>query len=96
MIDLAAPLTDIAAYGVRDLMQRVRIGITGLAVVFLVVLLAAAVVGFHSKDSAGGNNASSAATNSSDAPADPLAELGVAPGGTAGSDSATQPASIKP
>ena len=30
-------------------MQRVRIGITGLAVVFLVVLLAAAIVGFHSK-----------------------------------------------
>ena len=66
-------------------MQRVRIGITGLAVVFLVVLLAAAIVGFHSKDNATGGNGSSAAGNNSEvAPADPLAELGVAPGGTAG------------
>lgn len=71
-------------------MQRVRIGITGLAVVFLVVLLAAAVVGFRSKDkSAEGNAAAaSAAANSADVPSDPLADLGVAPGGTTGSDAA--------
>lgn len=66
-------------------MQRVRVGITGLAVVFLVVLLAAAIVGFHSKDKAGNANAVARADNSSEAPpGDPLAELGVAPGGTAG------------
>ncbi|WP_340315031.1 hypothetical protein [Rhizorhabdus argentea] len=68
-------------------MQRVRIGITGLAVVFLVVLLAAAIVGFHSKDKAADASGSSAAANNSEAPpADPLAELGVAPGGTSGDE----------
>ena len=66
-------------------MQRVRIGITGLAVVFLVVLLAAAIVGFHSKQN--NNEAGTVAGGSNETPAgDPLAELGVAPGGTAGDD----------
>ncbi|MET0375390.1 MAG: hypothetical protein ABW128_14190 [Rhizorhabdus sp.] len=65
-------------------MQRVRIGITGLAVVFLVVLLAAAIVGFHSKDRTGNAGSVAGADNSGEAaPADPLAELGVAPGGSA-------------
>lgn len=67
-------------------MQRVRIGITGLAVVFLVVLLAAAVVGFRAKERTGDANAAAAANASETAPSDPLAELGVAPGGTAGND----------
>jgi hypothetical protein len=72
-------------------MQRVRIGITGLAVVFLVVLLAAAIVGFHSKQQGGSDSrAANAANGSESPPADPLAELGVAPGGTAGDSSATQ------
>jgi len=70
-------------------MQRVRIGITGLAVVFLIVLLAATIVGFHSKDTTS-NDAADPTTNAASAkPADPLAELGVAPGGTAGDDSRT-------
>ncbi len=72
-------------------MQRVRIGITGLAVVFLVVLLAAAVVGFRGKKQDGSEGGTTATANASDAPpADPLAELGVAPGGTAGDSVATQ------
>jgi len=70
-------------------MQRVRIGITGLAVVFLIVLLAAAMVGFHSKDRTDQANLPAEAENASKAPADPLAELGVAPGGTSGEGSAT-------
>lgn len=71
----------------KVMMQRVRIGITGLACVFLVVLLAAAIVGFRSEDGvsttdgngvavASGGNAAGA-----EEPKDPLAELGVAPGG---------------
>jgi len=77
-------------------MQRVRIGITGLAVVFLVVLLAAAIVGFHSKDGKNGNSAASGAANASETPpADPLAELGVAPGGTTGSSDTTQPSATR-
>jgi len=70
-------------------MQRVRIGITGLAVVFLIVLLAATIVGFHSKDNRSSDAADPAANTASVKPADPLAELGVAPGGTAGDDSRT-------
>jgi hypothetical protein len=72
-------------------MQRVRIGITGLAVVFLVVLLAAAIVGFHSKQQGGSESGAADTANGSETPpADPLAELGVAPGGTAGESGATQ------
>jgi hypothetical protein len=71
-------------------MQRVRIGITGLAVVFLVVLLAAAIVGFHSKEKTGNATTAAETENSATPPADPLAELGVAPGGTAGESGTTQ------
>ena len=73
-----------------------RIGITGLAVVFLVVLLAAAIVGFHSKDQLNGAANGASAGNASEAPpADPLAELGVAPGGTGGDDSAAKDSAPK-
>nr|WP_047166512.1 hypothetical protein [Sphingomonas sp. Y57] len=71
-------------------MQRVRIGITGLAVVFLIVLLAAAIVGFHSKERNGEANVVAETGNSAKPPADPLAELGVAPGGTAGESDTQQ------
>lgn len=74
-------------------MQRVRIGITGLACVFLVVFLAAAIVGFRSDDSSATLNNVSVAGNAVAAaePKDPLAELGVAPGGSTGSDPASVP-----
>ncbi|MDB5662448.1 MAG: hypothetical protein JWM38_629 [Sphingomonas bacterium] len=67
-------------------MQRVRIGLTGLACVFLLVLLAAAFFGLARRepdvDPASSNLA---APNQSDAitaeaPKEPLAELGVTPG----------------
>lgn len=77
-------------------MQRVRIGITGLAVVFLVVLLAAAVVGFRAKERGSESNAAAAANGSEAPPADPLAELGVAPGGTSGSNGDGQAAKPRP
>jgi hypothetical protein len=72
--------------------QRVRIGITGLACVFIVVLLAAAIVGFRSEDSgnAGSQIAASGNDNAVSEPKDPLAELGVAPGGAATSPSSTK------
>lgn len=69
-------------------MHRVRIGITGLAVVFLIVLFAAAIVGFRSKDRSEEANLAAAA-NSSAPSGDPLAELGVAPGGTSGESKTT-------
>ena len=58
-------------------MQRVRIGLTGLAFVFLLVLLGAAISRWGEEE-AGPANA--AATNTVAEPNEPLAELGVAPG----------------
>lgn len=60
-------------------MQRVRIGIMGLAGVFLLVVLAAALYSLFGKPHVAmiGN---SAADNAADAPKEPLAELGVTPG----------------
>lgn len=69
-------------------MQRVRIGLTGLAFVFLAVLLATIVTGdpageapitpnLLDQQAAGGGTP---ATEAPDDPAEPLAELGVAPG----------------
>lgn len=64
-------------------MQRVRIGLTGLSCVFLLILLAAAIVGFrHEEPTAPGDVTGRQGNASADAPKDPLAELGVAPGGT--------------
>ncbi|WP_238147110.1 hypothetical protein [Rhizorhabdus dicambivorans] len=52
------------------------------------VLLAAAIVGFRTKERTAETNA---AANASEAPpTDPLAELGVAPGGTPSDSSATR------
>ncbi|GAA4028372.1 hypothetical protein GCM10022281_04030 [Sphingomonas rosea] len=54
-------------------MQRIRYGLTGLAFVFLMVLLGTAIVrsGDEPQANAGASN---------EAPSDPLADLGVAPG----------------
>lgn len=64
-------------------MQRVRIGLTGLAFVFLLVLLGAVV----SRWGAGESAANSVAEVNADAePNEPLAELGVAPGESSASN----------
>lgn len=79
-------------------MQRVRIGLTGLAFVFLAVLLAAIFTGRTADEApitanslalerAGGG---AGAPNAAEAqPTEPLAELGVAPG-NADANAATQ------
>ena len=69
----------------RDVvMQRVRVGITGLAAVFLLTLLAASIFGFLGQDDRTiklANGAVVANTQvSAEPPKEPLAELGVAPG----------------
>ena len=56
--------------------QRIRIGLTGLAFAFLLVLLGS-VISRSSRDDTV-NGAQSAVTNE---PSEPLADLGVAPGG---------------
>ncbi len=58
--------------------QRIRIGLTGLAFAFLLVLLGS-VVSRSGSDDRPANAAEQAAANA--APSEPLAELGVAPGG---------------
>lgn len=78
-------------------MQRVRIGLTGLAFVFVAVLLAAALTSAPSGETeitpnsierqSGLQTAPSAA-----APTEPLAELGVAPGRTETNAAAPAPA----
>jgi hypothetical protein len=55
--------------------QRIRIGLTGLAVAFLVVLLASVITRASRDDVI--NGASQASENE---PSEPLAQLGVAPG----------------
>lgn len=69
----------------QDLTQRIRIGFTGLASVFLLVMLGAIFVQFVREGEASrppepASNNMAAPANAADAPKDPLAELGVAPG----------------
>ncbi|MDQ4088021.1 MAG: hypothetical protein M3177_08455, partial [Pseudomonadota bacterium] len=71
-------------------MQRVRIGLTGLAFVFLAVLLAAVFTGDPAAEppitpnlieqQRSGQAPSAAAGEAAGNPTEPLAELGVAPG----------------
>jgi hypothetical protein len=67
-------------------MQRVRIGLTGLAFVFLLVLLATVLVRpsaeppLSANTVGGARSATGAGGNSNGEPTEPLAELGVAPG----------------
>ena len=84
--------------GALDRMQRVRIGLMGLAVVFLLVLLAAAFFGLTSGsgemarpgDTAGLAGNAAAIKDMTD-PKEPMAELGVAPGGATAVDNLAAP-----
>ena len=60
--------------------RRIRIGLTGLALAFLLVLLGS-VINRSSRDD-DDNTTANAATNQAAEPNEPLAELGVAPGTT--------------
>ena len=61
--------------------QRIRIGLTGLAFVFLLVLLGAAI----SRSGDDGSSVVNVAANNS-GPNEPLAEIGAAPGQSQGED----------
>lgn len=68
-------------------MQRVRIGLTGLAFVFILVLLGAVFASPSAEESAAnavkrqlGGNAAAPAPGNEALPTEPLAKLGVAPG----------------
>lgn len=64
-------------------MQRIRIGLTGLAFVFLLVLLGTAISRNSTEPPAN-------AAENADAPNEPLAELGVAPGQDDGNETNAQ------
>lgn len=82
-------------------MQRVRIGLTGLAFVFLLVMLGAVftspseeapiTANMIETQRSGGNLASVPPANEAE-PKEPLAELGVAPGNADDDDNLVQPA----
>ncbi len=83
-------LRKIAGLGDRKGVQRVRIGLTGLAFVFLLVLLGAVFTSPSNEEPitpnlietqlSGGNQAVPPGSNQAAEPKEPLAELGVAPG----------------
>lgn len=65
--------------------QRIRVGLTGLAVAFLLVLLGSAV-SRYARDEVGNGTQQASVNGAVD---EPLAELGVAPGGADGETSNT-------
>ena len=75
-------------------MHRVRVGLIGLAWVFLLVMLATTFLHVAGADRSANK---SAATTNDTTPSEPLAELGVAPGNTPPDTSAAppQPPSIR-
>ena len=87
-------------------MQRVRIGLTGLAFVFLVVLLAAVFTRNPTREAPitpnlieqqkAGRAAPAAPPPAAAQPTDPLAQLGVAPGNADSNRAATPPPAAAP
>jgi hypothetical protein len=79
-------------------MQRVRIGLTGLACVFLLVLLGAIFVKFvrdgeaaRQSESVIAGSSGPAAAPTVEAPTEPLAELGITPGNVPDNGQAAAP-----
>ena len=77
----------------EERMQRIRIGLTGLAFVFVLVLLGTAI-SRSSEDSVAPTAANELTV--SDEPNEPLAEIGAAPGQPADNQSGEQAPSEKP
>lgn len=74
----------------KERVQRVRIGLTGLAFVFVLVLIGAAITNWSD---APANVANQAVANATPAePNEPLAEIGAAPGTSSAANSATNAA----
>lgn len=76
-------------------MHRVRVGLMGLACVFLLVMLAAAVLRLTGA-APGTDNATMAFDNAAATPNEPLAQLGVAPGNAPPSEPAVAPPRVAP
>ncbi len=74
-------------------MQRVRIGLTGLAFVFQLVLLGAAISRWG-EDEPNSNLVAEVNAEAETEPNEPLAELGVAPGESSASNAAQKAANL--
>lgn len=87
----------------QDLTQRVRIGLTGLASVFLLVLLGAIFIKFvrdgeasrPPEPTAAVSGEAAPAVTAAEAPKEPLAELGIAPGNAPPADNSVVPAAAQ-
>ena len=66
--------------------QRIRIGLTGLAFVFLLVIIGAAITRWSAEPDSANALAANAAL---DEPTDPLAEMGAAPGESSAANAAS-------
>ena len=75
VVEVGHSFVDLMPYQTGSSAQRIRIGLTGLALAFLVVLLGSIVIRSSNDDTV--NSVNATATE----PSEPLAELGVAPGG---------------
>lgn len=82
-------------------MQRVRVGLTGLGAVLLIVAISAAIFETARQQPANSTDAALNRTeqtvanmvvNATEAPAEPLAEIGVTPSAPTGNNAATAPA----
>lgn len=73
----------------EERMQRIRIGLTGLAFVFLLVLLGTAI----SRSSE--DPVAPPPQNGLAEPSEPLAEIGAAPGATTENEAAAKPSNVK-
>ena len=72
---------------VNERVQRVRIGLTGLAFVFVLVLIGAAITNWGDSPTTAANQAMANATPAE--PNEPLAEIGAAPGDSSAANAAT-------
>ncbi|WP_309603170.1 hypothetical protein [Sphingomonas sp.] len=72
---------------VNERMQRIRIGLSGLAFVFLLVLIGAAISNWGDTPTNAANQAIANATPAE--PNEPLAEIGAAPGESSAANAAT-------
>jgi hypothetical protein len=75
IVDAGHSFIDRMPYQVGSSAQRIRIGLTGLGIAFVIVLFASAINRSSRDDSA--NTVTQVTSNE---PSEPLAELGVAPG----------------
>jgi hypothetical protein len=83
IVEVRHSFVDLMPYQAGSSAQRIRIGLTGLALAFLFVLLGSIVI-----RSTRDGTANAAATTVNE-PSEPLAELGVAPGSAEATNNAS-------